>query len=49
MTDALDLLPVAGRYTRAVHIERDFATGIPALAGYQAPPLVLQTLGRILD
>lgn len=49
MTDALDLLPVAGRYTRAVHIERDFATGIPALAGYQATPLVLQTLGRILD
>lgn len=49
MTDALDIVPVAVRYTRAVHIERDFATGIPVLAGYQATPLVLQTLGRILD
>lgn len=49
MTDTLDLLPVATRYTRAVHIERDFVVGEPALAGYQATPLVLQTLGHILE
>jgi hypothetical protein len=49
MTDTLDLLPVATRYTRAVQIERDFVAGEQALAGYQATPLVLQTLGRILE
>ncbi len=48
MTNMGDLLPVAVRYTRAVHIARDFAVGDPALAGYQATPLVLQTLARIL-
>ncbi|NJN66148.1 MAG: hypothetical protein HC884_05250 [Chloroflexaceae bacterium] len=47
--DTLDVLPVATRYTRAVHIERDFVAGEEALSGYQATPLVLQTLGRILD
>jgi|GEM_PF-5869948 len=46
MTDTLAMLPVATRYTRAVHIERDFVVGEPALAGYQATPLVLQTLGH---
>jgi hypothetical protein len=43
------MLPVATRYTRAIHIERDFDAGAYALAGYQATPLVLQTLERILD
>ncbi|MCG8349232.1 MAG: hypothetical protein MI924_15805, partial [Chloroflexales bacterium] len=49
MIDALEIAPIAVRYTRAVHIERDFATGAPALSGYQVTPLVLQTLGRICD
>jgi hypothetical protein len=46
MTDTLDMLPVATRYTRAVQIERDFGAGEQALAGYQATPLVVQTLGH---
>ncbi len=47
MTHQTDILPVAARYTRSVHIARDFGTTPRALAGYQATPLVLQTLERI--
>ncbi|NJP04384.1 MAG: hypothetical protein HC837_01495 [Chloroflexaceae bacterium] len=49
MSHIHDVLSIAPRYTRAVHIEHDFAVGTQALAGYQATPLVLQTLGRLLE
>ena len=41
-------LPVVARYTRSVHIARDFDTIDRSLADYQITPLVLQTLERIL-
>jgi hypothetical protein len=41
-------MPVAARYTRSVHLARDFDDRERALAGYQATPLVRQTIGRIL-
>lgn len=49
MTEQAKRLPIAARYTRSVHIARDFDHIERALEGYQATPLVLQTLKHILD
>ncbi len=38
---------VEARYTRSVHLQRDFA-GRTSLAGYQVTPLVIQTIERIM-
>ena len=39
---------VQTRYTRAVNLPRDFRPGGLGISGYQATPLVLQTLGRVM-
>jgi hypothetical protein len=49
MTALAAPLPIAVRYTRSVHIERDFHALETALTGYQVTPLVLLTLERILE
>ncbi len=48
MTDLLAPLSIAPRYTRSVHLARDAQDAPGALVGYQATPLVLQTLARVL-
>ncbi|GAB4111778.1 MAG: hypothetical protein Fur005_06550 [Roseiflexaceae bacterium] len=47
MPDAL--LQVAARFTRAIHIQRDFHDLRHRLDGYQVTPLVHQTAGRVLQ
>ncbi|MBM7842189.1 hypothetical protein [Herpetosiphon giganteus] len=41
-------LPIAGRYTRSVHIQRDFIDLDTSLEGYQVTPLVVATLERVV-
>ncbi len=41
-------LAVATRYTRSIHLQRDFTTVQTALVGYQATPLVIQTIEHIV-
>lgn len=43
-----DALTVSARFTRAVHIKRDFRDLRYRLDGYQVTPLVLQAAGRIV-
>lgn len=47
MTTLLSPLPIEARYTRSVHLQRDFAER-SSLGGYQVTPLVIQILERIL-
>ncbi len=42
-------LTIAPRYTRAIHIQRDFHDLHHGLDGYQVTPLVQQTARRIID
>ncbi len=48
MSEVLAPLAVAPRFRRSVQLEHDFSEGLAALDGYQATPLVLQVLDRIL-
>lgn len=48
MSEVLAPLAVAPRFRRSVQLEHDFAEGIAALDGYQATPLVMHVLDRIL-
>ena len=47
MTTPLAPLPVEARYTRSVHLQRDFGNRA-SLVGYQVTPLVIQTIERIM-
>lgn len=47
MTTLLAPMPVEARYTRSVHLQRDFAER-GNLDGYQVTPLVVQTIERIM-
>jgi hypothetical protein len=47
MSEAV-LAPIAARFTRAVHIRRDFHDPHDLLDGYQITPLVRQLAGRIV-
>ncbi|NTW03014.1 MAG: hypothetical protein HGA19_17315, partial [Oscillochloris sp.] len=47
MTSLLAPLRVEARYTRSVHLQRDFAART-SMAGYQVTPLVIQTIERIM-
>lgn len=42
-------LPVAARYLRSVHLQRDFAADEVGVHGYQVTPLVAQTTERIVE
>lgn len=42
------LLTVASRYTRSIHLTRDYARITDGLAGYQVTPLVATTIARIV-
>jgi reverse gyrase len=42
-------IPVAARYTRSVHLQRDFTNIRRTLSGYQVTPLVVLTLERIFS
>lgn len=46
MASTMSPLPIAARYTRSVHIQRDF-NDHDALAGYQITPLVMHATERI--
>src|ERR1044071_5068460 len=48
MTSSALALHVAPRFTRSVHLPSDFNGEQDGLSGYQATPLVYQTLDRIL-
>ncbi|GAB4190498.1 MAG: hypothetical protein OHK0022_03350 [Roseiflexaceae bacterium] len=48
MLDAPVSIRVAPRFTRSIHLQRDFAEGGLGISGYQVTPLVHQMLGRIL-
>ena len=39
--------PVAARYTRSIHLERDYADPTRGVIGYHVTPLVVQTIERI--
>ncbi|NNJ11761.1 hypothetical protein EKD04_015605 [Chloroflexales bacterium ZM16-3] len=47
MTTQPSPLRVAARYTRSVHLQRDFGTRA-SLDGYQVTPLVIQTIERVM-
>lgn len=47
MTTLLAPLRIEARYTRSVHLQRDFGSRA-SLAGYQVTPLVIQTIERIM-
>jgi hypothetical protein len=47
MTNLAVPLPIEARYTRSVHLQRDFSDIDVALIGYQVTPLVLQTIERV--
>ena len=49
MSDADTQLALPVRYTRSIHLVRDFANDRIGVRDYQATPLVLQTTERILE
>jgi hypothetical protein len=42
-------IPIAARYTRSIHIQRDFSSDHVGVSDYQATPLVIQMVSRVLD
>ncbi|WP_110516870.1 hypothetical protein [Herpetosiphon llansteffanensis] len=42
-------LPIATRYTRSIHILHDFSNDQVGVHDYQATPLVIQTVSRVLE
>ena len=42
-------LAVPPRYTRSIHLRRDFANDHVGVRDYQATPLVIQTTERIME
>jgi len=49
MSDPGSQLALPVRYTRSIHLVRDFANDRIGVRDYQATPLVLQTTERILE
>ncbi|HEU4326450.1 MAG TPA: hypothetical protein VFS21_25135 [Roseiflexaceae bacterium] len=48
MRDTSVSIRVAPRFTRSIHLQRDFGEGGLGISGYQVTPLVRQMLGRVL-